>query len=363
MIHPRACLAVLSLLLPFSLPLSAQTPAPQNPPRELTRFEPQSTWVFIPGAEFPGATGSLTTKSDEGKTTGLLAFDFTGGGNYVAAQSDIALPEGSSELRLKVRSSENRDLALRLCDSKGQWHSVKLAYDGAGEWGVLRVDLANFHDDSHFGGPNDGVLYYPVKRVQFLLGKPPTGATGTLEFTNITAQPGSQQLAAQTPATQKSPLELTRFEPRPTWIFIPGAEFPGASGSVSAKTDDGKTIGLLAFDFTGGGNYVAAQSDIALPEGYSELRLKARSSENRDLALRIRDAKDQWHSVNLAYSGAGEWGVLRVDLANFHDDSHFGGPNDGVLYYPLRQVQFLLGNKPPLSPTGTLEFTNITAQP
>lgn len=162
-------------------------------------------------------------------------------------------------------------------------------------------------------------------------------------------------LAAPALSAQTAPLPM-----KTSWSFVPGSEFPGAKGSFSARAADG---GEIAFDFAAGGVYVGARGEIALPGGYGELRLRVRSSGKQTVGIRLRDAKGQWHQNDFVYDQPGEWRPLRWDLANFRDKLHWGGPKDGALHYPVREIQILVNKTAASGPSGVLEFSSLQALP
>lgn len=143
-------------------------------------------WVYNAGNEFQGAKGSLSQNVEGDKTINILSYDLAEGGRYVAAIADTEIPEGFTELRVRVRSSKDCALFLRICDSSGQYHQVNLQYNDAENWQVLRLNLNNLRGSQRWGGKNDGRLYFPITKVWFCVGHP-TDPVGTVEFTAMTA--------------------------------------------------------------------------------------------------------------------------------------------------------------------------------
>jgi polysaccharide biosynthesis protein PslG len=126
-------------------------------------------WVFSNGPEFPGATGSLASGPGIMGKGAALAYDFAGGGNYVAMTLTLPKPLVITALGYAANTSNVRT-GLRVVDTTGQ----TLQYDvnrpleagGPTAWYQEVVDLTA--PTSFFGGANDGTLHEPVTAVSLL---------------------------------------------------------------------------------------------------------------------------------------------------------------------------------------------------
>ncbi len=120
-------------------------------------------WRFHDGSEFPGAKGSLTLDND-----GVLhlAYDFGGGGNYVAAYCDLSEPAGLRSVTFNVQKPAEASLTVRVSCADGQTFQKPVTYDHAG-WQRLEFNMANWA--GHWGGPDDGVFRLPVKTIGILV--------------------------------------------------------------------------------------------------------------------------------------------------------------------------------------------------
>jgi hypothetical protein len=182
------CLFAAALLFATVVLLGADDkPAPttQRKETDLELFEEGTVWNFTAGEEFPGAKGSVKLGQEQGKPVGILTYDFSGGGNYVAAATEVQIPETVSELRFKVQAKEAAQILVRLTDQSGQVHHWILPYTQAGQWSTLRVSLRK-PAAIHWEGKNDGVIYYPVGKL--LLGVESTNLTtkqGQVLFTDV----------------------------------------------------------------------------------------------------------------------------------------------------------------------------------
>lgn len=167
-------------------------------------------------------------------------------------------------------------------------------------------------------------------------------------------------VCAQTPSGE---IEVGALGRGGTWKFNPGAEFPGAKGMFETRIDGGRPVGVLTFDFSEGGKYVAAFTAMKLPSGYGEIRFRAKSEATDRLAVRLVDATNQVHQFGLAYSNKGEWQDLRVELTGKKSPHFFGGANDGRIHYPIKYF-WLLAHRPTKEPVyGEVLLTDVKALP
>ncbi len=84
---------------------------------------PPERWVFSNGPEFPGAKGSFERSpqaAHQGEFGGRLAFDFSGGGNYVGATLQLNDAPDLAALRLWIKKPAGNRLTLRYTDQSGQ---------------------------------------------------------------------------------------------------------------------------------------------------------------------------------------------------------------------------------------------------
>lgn len=143
------------------------------------------------------------------------------------------------------------------------------------------------------------------------------------------------------------------------WIFIDGAEFPGAEGSVSGDESDGREMIAVNYDFSGGGNYVEIETKESVSEGFAELRFEARSDQNQTVVVRLVDSTDQTHQYALKYTNPSEWQNLRVELSEQATD-HYYGADDGILHYPIKAIGFcVLASDTNKAEAGKVEFSKI----
>ena len=147
-----------------------------------------SRWTFYNGAEFPGATGSLSRAGGWVGSGAVLAYDFTGGGAYVSANLTLPTPLSGSALAFWVKSPVNVRVRLRVTDTTGQtlqyglvrpfwnldptaWYRHVVLLNGPSGW---------------WGGANDGQLHPPIKSLSILAGDAlEAGAVGAIAIDEV----------------------------------------------------------------------------------------------------------------------------------------------------------------------------------
>jgi hypothetical protein len=156
-------------------------------------------WTFYNGAEFPGATGSLTSgPGRDGKGKGAhLAFDMSGGGNYVSAELSLSqIQRGRKGLYLWTRAPAGVGIRLRITDTTDQTLQIQLSRPLTApdptQW--FRVTaLFSPQAEEHWGGANDGIVHGGVKAISVLAEPEKTGAgqvfyapSGAIDFDEVT---------------------------------------------------------------------------------------------------------------------------------------------------------------------------------
>jgi len=167
-------------------------------------------------------------------------------------------------------------------------------------------------------------------------------------------------VCAQAP---RGEIELGTLGRGGSWKFNAGPEFPGAEGVLDFQVVAGRAAGVVTFDFTKGGNYVAAFTGVNVPEGYSEIRFRAKSDGTDRMAVRLRDSSGQYHQFGISYSNKGDWQDFRVPLDGKKSPLYFHGAKDGRIYFPITQVWILI-NRPTKEPKyGEVVFSEVKALP
>lgn len=128
------------------------------------------------------------------------------------------------------------------------------------------------------------------------------------------------------------------------WKFSNGAEFPGATGSIAVHAGQlGKAL-TIAYDFSKGGIYVAADRALATPAKATLLRFYARVPADAALSVRIRDATGQWlvYDVQRPLAPLDENAQFRTTVELGHSDTHWSGANDGTVHGAIDSISFTI---------------------
>jgi hypothetical protein len=121
-------------------------------------------WGLNAGREFPGAKASVAMGKAPDGTVALQAnVDLTKGGHYAGPERWVSIPS-ATRLRFRVWSEGISGLMVRLRDMKNQEHagSAKLT---PGAWQTVELSLDAKGFPGHWHGPNDGLFYFPVRRL------------------------------------------------------------------------------------------------------------------------------------------------------------------------------------------------------
>lgn len=149
-------------------------------------LESADGWQVNLGEEFPGATGMFTVRKEGETGIGVVTYDFTAGGQYIAVTTaGLEIAADHTEIQIKVKAATPQKLALRLGDATGQFHQVAIPYTKAESWQTLRASLSPLRAAFHFGGANDGVVHFPINEVWLIVDKPNGAKAGEIVFTEF----------------------------------------------------------------------------------------------------------------------------------------------------------------------------------
>jgi hypothetical protein len=145
-------------------------------------------WVFYHGAEFPGATGSLSLTTGSTGHAARLTYDFTGGGRYVSAEYILPTALCAVAVTYQARSSPGIRAVLRVMDESWQmlqYNTPRPLWEPDPDaWCDHMVNLAV--PDLYWGGSNDGILHGKITRICILAADPlETNAVGYLDFDKV----------------------------------------------------------------------------------------------------------------------------------------------------------------------------------
>lgn len=318
------------LLLPFltGLALAAETS------RGLEDFEGDfraERWTFSNGAEFPGAKGSFQRSRDaahRGEYGGELAFDFSGGGNYVSASVRLPTDEtgGSTPwagLQLWLQRPEGHAVMLRYHDAAGQTFQRPVEC-AAGNWVRVTVPFSDW--TAHWGGANDGQVRGQPRSLSLILDR---GAqtNGTLRFDDL-------RLVDETAAIARVSYPAFRFAPSEGWRT-------SADGSGGATRLDGRS---WTADFAQGARAISLSlPDQVLLGRVDRLRLRVRgTAPGQPVTLVMHTHFMTFQKVIGEFNGDGEQELVTAGPPGPGWTWH-GGENDGKLHGPLRLGKIILG--------------------
>jgi len=131
-----------------------------------------TTWKYIGGQEFPGATGSGTidsTVAHGGKRSYRLEGDFSSGGAYVGMWRSLAMLQGRhfKTLRVWFKTSTLTWIQLRVSDASGQCHQKSFRLEPTSDWQEFVLRPEEILGGEHWAGANDGQWHGPATELGF----------------------------------------------------------------------------------------------------------------------------------------------------------------------------------------------------
>ena len=132
--------------------------------------DPAQWWLNL-GWEAPGAVGEIATVSDTERGQCLRTdYDFTKGGQYVGpvlGGSFAKIEKISFWIRLGEKSGSP---FVRLMDATGQCHVFYMSAT-PGQWSRVELPIKQEMVNAHYSGENDGVIHFPLQRIEFCINK------------------------------------------------------------------------------------------------------------------------------------------------------------------------------------------------
>ena len=140
------------------------------------------------------------------------------------------------------------------------------------------------------------------------------------------------------------------------WRFTPGGEFPGAKGGVSQAP-----AGVaLAYDFSGGGAYVAMIYQRAFPPDVEALSVRCHSERQARVQLRVVDATGRTFQSGATTLKAGMARTVTILIAGPWANV-WGGTKSATPREPLRAVWTMVSKTADLSTQGALIVHELNA--
>jgi hypothetical protein len=280
-------------------------------------------WSFSKGPEFPGAEGSLERSpqaAHTGQFGGRLAFDFHGGGNYVAAVVQLENAPALSAVRLWLNMPEGHGLTLRYTDQTGQTLQ-KPVWAPGGRWVEALVPFDEW--SGHWGGADDGQIHGPPKSIAILMERG-VDESGVLLFDDVRFVEGEAARAAATVVTE---YQVFGFGEGEQWALR-------ADGDAGASSLSGTRWSL---DFSRGATAIGiTPREVSLLGNPLEIRIRARgNAAGHPVRLLIATHFMTFEKTIGEFNGDG---LHEIVVAAPPGDGWrwYGGENDGKRHGPLR---------------------------
>jgi hypothetical protein len=325
----------------------------------LKLFAEDAKWEFVRNT---GAGSFTLDMAEDARAIGVLAYDFSTSTSrstpYVLAATSVEITEGATDLWIHARSPIAQQLTFRLIDNTEQTHQHKRRIKGTGSWEEIRIPLTRRLE--HWGGANDGRIHFPIKSLVFSLPFPSEDhKTGKVEYTDVLVDPGEPVPQPLEPRTLSGgELDLRVCDEGAQWEFMRNT---GQGSFTLGTAEDGKPIGVLAYDFTKSKSrstpYVLAQTPVNIDEGAIELRIRVRSPIAQPLTFRAVDSTAQTHQFKGRVTGTGQWETIRIPLTRKLE--HWGGANDGQIHFPIKWLVFSLPLPGDDHKTGKVEYGDV----
>ncbi len=291
----------------------------------------QLWWNYSSGAEFPGATGSLSWPS---KGSLRLDGNFTKGGDYVMAllRGHFSLPALKS-ISFEFLTNGNA-VTFRVQDGAGKMHQYQLPVRQTSDWQTVTLPLT--YSACSWGGPNEKRFTPGVQFIGCLVRKP-TSVKNNSSFLEI-------RRIILTPANESESGHAGHWLPP---VFNPDDLLvePGSILTVPIIGQDGK-VRYTLLDYNdkivskGELNCKGSQIQLKVPdtEGYFEL-LTAGGVVSFITAKRRSSKADPYWGVDESFTWWGEGGNFRPGYMRFLVRSGICWGRDRIRWNDLQPTQ------------------------
>ena len=319
----RAILAAFVMAAPV---LAAGRAAAAEAVRCVEDFEgdwPADRWAFSNGPEFPGAAGGFDrteAAAHAGRWGGCLTFDFTGGGNYVAAVLRLRDAPETAAVRLWVKKPRKNRMTFRYTDATGQ--TLQRSFSAPDErWADVTIPMAGW--TGHWGGADDGVLHGPPGLIAILV-ENDGRSRGQVLFDDVRLVEGKPGEGGGMVSSEYAAARFGDDEGWHAWAVGDGGET-----KLQGR--------LLRFDFTKGASAVAlVPPEFSLLGTPTEIRLRVRGKAPGH-PVRVHLATHFMTFEKTVGESAGDpESEIVVAAPPGEGWRWFGGENDGKLHGPLR---------------------------
>ena len=143
------------------------------------------------------------------------------------------------------------------------------------------------------------------------------------------------------------------------WRCSNGSEYPGAKGSISAVAEGDQKMLRLDYDFTGGGNYVAAVCGKGFPVETTEFAFTVRPDAHSHFFCRVSDSNKTFQGFYRKLK-AGEEALVQIPLKgpwrNSWGRGHASRPEP-----PIRQLWICVQHEKDMPKTGSILVDDLKA--
>ena len=270
-----------------------------------------------------GIVLEIQRRCARGAFGGELAFDFSGGGNYVAAILTVKGATDIKGVRLWLKNPSGNGITFRYTDSTGQTLQKTTTLPPSGEWAEIEFECWQW--SGHWGGANDGIVHGPPSQIAFCV-ENSGRRKGSLLIDDV-------RLVEGKPVVPVWSCVVARFEPAEGW-FSRG----DAQSQLLGKS--------WHFDFSKGQWAGIGMPDRSLPGTPKQIRLRFKgdaSGHGGRLSVATHFMGFE-RNIGEARPVPGEKGVFEFATPAPPGIGWrwFGGENDGKLHGPLRITGFAI---------------------
>lgn len=285
-------------------------------------------WSFSNGAEWPGAAGGLERRGSGGRTgDGVLAlrYDFSEGGNYVAAITRMPTERAVQAVRLWVNKPAANKMIFRAVDREGETFQKDVHFDYRG-WQQLEVSLDGWVH--RWGG--DGVFQEPAQQLDILIEGQGGNRLGEVLIDDL--QWLFERSGKEVGGVRTATYLESDFGSQDKW---------GYSGH-----DDGRyEQGILRYVFDDKSTHSALHWGRSILVRPTAMRLTVASDgSGHELVARCGSHFQLFERSIGVLDATGEQ-TYEVPLGDMSTWRHFGGEDDGIVRYPIRLEHIRLERK------------------
>lgn len=330
MLHCPSARRVRSVVLLIALPFSACIPTraavpTASTPQTFATADTLAPWTFSDGPEWPGAQGKLEWQAAGGHDVNdgclALSYDFTGGGNYVAAIAPLNADPPVKAVRMWIHKPSGHLLIIRAQDAKGEVFQKNFRYHFPG-WQEVLIGL----DDWIFSWGGDGKFDEPAREFHLLVENDGGNAQGTVLFDDVQWVYKLPDVVTGNATATYTESDFAADEP---WFH-------------EAATNGTYDHGTWRYAFSADRTETHLNRDRSLLARPRKLILTVESDgSGHELRARIGS---HFQLFERALGTLDRQGELRfeVPLGDMTTWEHFGGEDDGIVRYPLRLVRLSL---------------------